>query len=290
METALMYGGQQYSFQVDASIVQRIRESRDNFLVIYDEQCTAKDYCAVYFSSNDIYYPNTKEIFQKRIVEQDTYEWYGTRIKKAYKHIFIRDLYKQWYLKGINNRIDTPEKLFEWLKAETLGYKVITLGSSAGGYAALFYGSQLHAECILAFNPQFELNTLFERSDESKNPILYRLRGTEWSKYFDIAPMLNNAASDIYYFYSLRSSWDILQSQHIKDIKRIHQICFSTSHHGIPFLKVALPKVINMAHSDWQRLELQTNNPITFTIQLVGLKRAAIGFYKQFVSARLRRK
>ena len=285
-----MYEGQQYSFQVDAAIVQRIRESRDNFLVIYDEQCTVKNYCAVYFSSNDIYYPNTKETFHRRIVEQDTYEWYSTRIEKAYKHIFIRDIYKQWYLKGINNRIDTPEKLLEWLKAETKGYKVIALGSSAGGYAALFYGSQLRAERILAFNPQFELNSLFERSDESKNPILYRLRGTEWSKHFDIAPMLNNAASDIYYFYSLKSSWDILQCQHIKDIKRIHQIGFSTSHHGIPFLKVALPKVINMAHSDWQRLELQTNNPITFTIQLVGLKRAAIGFYKQFVSARLRRK
>lgn len=290
METALMYSGEQYSFQVDAPIVQEMRNTRNNFLIQYDEQCPTKEYCAIYFSSNDVYFPNTQEIFRKRIVEKDAYEWYETRIERAYKHIFVRDIYKQWYLKGINSTIDTPEKLRNWLETETKGYKIIALGSSAGGYAAILYGSQLRAEHILAFNPQFELNSLFKRSDEEKNPILYRLRGTEWSKYFDITPMMSMAHNNIYYFYSSKSLWDIKQNQHINDVKGIHRIGFSTSHHGIPFLKEALPEVLNMDTNDLCRLESRTNNPVLFTIRMVGLRRAITGFYKQFVAARLRRK
>lgn len=289
METALMYEGQHYSFQVDAVIVQEIRDTRDNFLVQYDKHCSEKNYCAIYFSSNDIYYPNNEEIFRKRIVEQDAYEWYGTRIKKVYKHIFLRDVYKQWYLKGINTNIDTPEKLSQWLKTETEGYKVITLGSSAGGYAAMLYGSLLHAERILAFNPQFELNSLFNRSNETRNPILYRLKGSEWSKYFDITQWVKNRPHNIFYFYSAKSSWDIKQCQHTTSVKGIHRIAFSTSHHGIPFLKVALPKVINMEKRELLSLESQTNNPIIFTIRMVGMKSAVTGFYKQIVAAKLRR-
>ncbi len=290
LETALMYSGEQYSFQVDDAIVQEMRNTRDNFLIQYDKQCPTKEYCAIYFSSNDIYFPNTKEIFRKRIVEKNFYEWYETRIERAYKHIFVRDIYKQWYLKGINSAIDTPEKLMNWLEAETKGYKVIALGSSAGGYAAILYGSKLHAEHIFAFNPQFELSSLFERSDEEKNPLLYRLRGTEWSKYFDITPMMSVAPNNIYYFYSSKSLWDIKQYQHINDVKGIHRIGFSTSHHGIPFLKVALPKVLNMDTKDLCRLESQMNNSAIFTIRIVGLRRAIMGFYKQVVSIRFRRK
>ena len=59
LETALMYSGEQYSFQVDDAIVQEMRNTRDNFLIQYDKQCPTKEYCAIYFSSNDIYFPNT---------------------------------------------------------------------------------------------------------------------------------------------------------------------------------------------------------------------------------------
>lgn len=285
-----MYDGKQYSFQVDSSIVQEIRHSRDNFLIQYDENCSTKEYCAIYFSSNDIYYPNSEYIFIKRIVEKDVYEWFGTRIKKAYKHIFIRDVYKQWYLKGINDKIDTPEKLSLWLKDETKGYKVITVGSSAGGYAALLYGSQLNAERILAFNPQFELFSLLDSSDEARNPLVHRFNDMEYSQYFDILPFLHHSQDNNYYFYSSKSHWDILQFEHIKNVRGIHCIGFNTSHHGIPFLKVALQKVLNMDKDSLQKLERGMNNPLLFTIKMVGLWKAIIGFYKQIVVVKMRRK
>ena len=55
------------------------------------------------------------------IVEKNFFEWYNLRIEKAYKHIFVRDVFKQWYLSGINQSIDSPERLIEFLKNETDG-------------------------------------------------------------------------------------------------------------------------------------------------------------------------
>lgn len=120
-----------YVFQTDSEIVRQVYEKQDNYLIEYDE-AGPKDWCAIYFCSNDIYYPNTEEIFRKRIIEKNFFEWYHSRIKKASKHIFVRDIFKQWYLAGINARIDTPEKLTAFLRNETEGFHVVTIGSSAG--------------------------------------------------------------------------------------------------------------------------------------------------------------
>jgi hypothetical protein len=108
-----------FVFQTDSDIVRNVYDSQHNYLIEYNEQCKDKTYCAVYFCSNDLYYPNVEDIFRKRIVEKNFFEWYNLRIEKAYKHIFVRDVFKQWYLSGINQSIDSPERLIEFLKNET---------------------------------------------------------------------------------------------------------------------------------------------------------------------------
>lgn len=106
-------------FQINSEIVRDVYNKQPNYKIEYDETCK-ENVCAIYFSSNDIYYPNTREIFRKRIVEKNFFEWYHTRVK-ARKHIFLRDIFKQWYLDGVNAEIDSPKKLYEWLKRETGG-------------------------------------------------------------------------------------------------------------------------------------------------------------------------
>lgn len=110
-------------FQIDSKIVRSVYATEPNYIIYYDES-SEENVCAIYFSSNDIYFPNTEEIFRKRIVEKNFFEWYHTRVK-ARKHIFVRDVFKQWYIEGINTIINSPEKMEEWLKTETLGYQVI---------------------------------------------------------------------------------------------------------------------------------------------------------------------
>lgn len=272
-----------YVFQTDSEIVNKVYQEHNNYLIEFDEKGD-KEWCAVYFCSNDIYYPNTEEIFRKRIVEKNFFEWYHSRITKASKHIFIRDIFKQWYLAGINKDINTPEKLIEFLKKETEGYKVVTIGSSAGGYAAILYGSFINTQYILAFNPQFEIQSLLKRSTEAINPLLFRIKDQR-RQYFDIIKFISKGVK-IFYFYSNASPWDIEQKNHInKDIPNLYTIAFRTKHHGIPFLKVAINKVINLNVEQIIALSKKNQNPIWFTIKMVGLKATLIGLYKQIKQA-----
>lgn len=277
-----------YVFQVDSDIVQQVYNEKDNFLIEYDNQ-GEKKWCAIYFSSNDIYFPNTEEIFRKRIIEKNFFEWYHSRINRAYKHIFVRDIFKQWYLMGINAKINTPEKLTEFLRKETEGYNIVTVGSSAGGYAAILHGSLLSAKYVLAFNPQFEIKSLLKISSERINPIVFRemkLRNI----FYDITSYINNN-TDIFYFYSNASKWDIEQNCYLEGYKNnIYKLSFNTSHHGIPFLKIALPVVLNFSVEKLKKYSGSVYSPIWFTYQMVGLWKTIFGFYKQFYSAYKKRK
>lgn len=276
-----------YVFQVDSHIVQQVYAKQDNFLIEYDDKGD-QGWCAIYFCSNDIYYPNTEDIFRKRIVEKNFFEWYHSRINRASKHIFIRDIFKQWYLKGINTKINTPEKLIDFLRKETKGYNIVTIGSSAGGYAAILHGSLLNAKYVLAFNPQFEIKSLLKSTTEKVNPILFRYSDTI-GKYLDIVRYMNTTTK-ILYFNSNKSKWDVEQNLYIGNKPNIYNIKFNSSHHGIPFLKVALPVVLNLSVEKLEQLSNVIHNPIWFTYQMVGLVNTVVGFYKQLYSAYKKRK
>jgi hypothetical protein len=269
-----------FVFQTDSEIVQKVYNENPNYLIEYSDNAPTQEYCTIYFCSHNIYYPNTEDIFRKRIVEKNYYEWYGTRIEKSYKHIFVRDIFKQWYIAGINVEINSPEKLLDFLRQETKGYKIITLGSSAGGYAAVLYGSLLNADQVMAFNPQFEIKSLLIRSVEDINPLLFRLKNDFVSHYYDIFGCINGDI-DIYYFYSSKSVWDMEQYEHIKDLKKIHKISFSTSHHGIPFLKENLQKIINMDKKKLIQLTKKSHNIIFFSVLMVGFWKTLYGIIIQ---------
>jgi hypothetical protein len=272
---------QPFVFQTDSPIVKSAYLDNDNFLIEYDKSQENK-YCVIYFCSNNIYYPNTEENFKSSILDKNRYEWYGTRVKYAHKHIFIRDIQKQWYLAGINEKINCPEKLLSFLKSETKGYKIITLGSSAGGFAAVLYGSLLKSQLMLSFNGQFEIQSLLKTSTESIDPILFRFNKHKKSlDFFDVKPFIKNS-KNIFYFHSNGSNYDSRQEKHITDIK-LNTISFKTSHHGIPFLKCNLPALLAKSHQDLMRLSGKEHNPLWFSIKMVGLKETLNGFYFQIL-------
>lgn len=274
-----------YSFQVDSDIVKDVYRSKANCLVEYDESVNRRDTCAVYFSSNDIYYPNTEEIFRKRIVDKNFFEWYRCRVTDVYKHIFVRDVFKQWYLAGINAEIGDSEALGKWLQSETKGYaRVEMIGSSAGAYAAILFGSLLGASRVLAFNPQFVLDTLLDSSTETVNPLIHRMQYGKYRKYYDIRPYINKNVP-IFYFFSNKSRWDVEQHALLGKVTSVHEIAFHSAHHGIPFLKIALPKVINASDDTLMKFALKAQNPVLFTIDRVGILKTVQGFIRQAYQA-----
>ncbi len=258
-----------FIFQVDSNIVNEVYASNNNYLIEYDQTALDK-YCILYFSSHNIYFPNDEKEFRKNIIRKDKYEWFGNRVIGATKHIFLRDIKKQWYLSGINSNINSPSKLNEFLRNETRGYKVIALGSSAGGFASVIFGQLLNAERIYSFNGQFEILSLLKSSREEINPLVFRNRMDEtllpWynSRNFIVKP------ESIFYFYSCKSSWDIEENDYVKDIP-LNRIGFKTAHHGIPFLKSNLPIVLNSSFEKLYQFKNHIIHPFLFSIKIGGI-------------------
>ncbi len=147
-----------FDFVKSDAVLRQLMET--NYLIEYDEN-VLENSCCIYFSSHGIYYPETQQVFLSKIVEKNVYEWYRRRIPGVKKHIFLRDIRKQFYVEGINNVLNSIDKLVEWLKRETQNYSVITAGSSAGGMQQRLSGHCLGQRKYTVFPPSFHYMMIF---------------------------------------------------------------------------------------------------------------------------------
>jgi pimeloyl-ACP methyl ester carboxylesterase len=77
------------------------------------------------------------------------------------KKMFVRDPRQSWYHRGMPSHGNTLESVAEVLRgllAEQEVQRLVTVGASAGGYAALVFGALLGADRVLAFAPQTTLD------------------------------------------------------------------------------------------------------------------------------------
>lgn len=75
--------------------------------------------------------------------------------------IYLRDMNHNWYLNGLEGIGNSVDEVKEFLSQKSKEYEapyVLSLGTSAGGFAALLYGSLLQVDEILAFSPQTFMN------------------------------------------------------------------------------------------------------------------------------------
>lgn len=104
------------------------------------------------------------------------------------------------------------------------------------------------------------------------SPILKKMRdeGDDGVKYFNIAQPEYDYPHT-FYLVSDKSPWDVRQLALVEHFTNIHIIRFHNSHHGIPFLKVALPMILNMTAEQLTRLENGRHLPVLFEMRLVGV-------------------
>ena len=211
---------------------------KDNYIIRTENSKQADKYAVVYCSSNGVYKNNTVEDFTKSILKIDNYEWYMTRIPYAEKHIFIRDITKRFYKFGINDKdLNSTEKIAEMLKRETEGYKVITIGSSAGASVAIILGKMLNADFTIAFSPILKnYNSVLSEEILEENK-------TTKAFFNDV----DYADSDIpiFYIYPNGSEWDIFNSELLKDFQNVRFLPIKSDIHGVPLNKRILKKLLS---------------------------------------------
>lgn len=244
--------------------------TNSNIFVEYTD--SVRNCAAIYFTSNSLFYPHTAEDFQRAVIEKDRYEWTKLKLNRAQKHIFVRDIYKQWYGIGVNAEINSMDKLISKLKDETNDYnEIVTIGSSGGGYAATLIGVQLKASMILNFNGQWEINSAIENNGDIISPILKKMQDEQHPgvKYFNIATPEYDS-DKIFYFVSKLSKWDKKQLACIGHFKKVNIITFFNNHHGIPFFKSSLPKLLNSDYATLQKYKDSAHLPFFFDCQVAG--------------------
>jgi pimeloyl-ACP methyl ester carboxylesterase len=88
------------------------------------------------------------------------------------KRVFVRDLERSWYRTGVRGLGDSIESVAEGLidLARRLdAERVACVGASAGGYAALLFGSLIGADAVHAISPQTFLSPeLRERHGDAR--------------------------------------------------------------------------------------------------------------------------
>ena len=87
---------------------------KDNYKIEYNSCKNGLAY--IYCSSNALYEKDNLQSFEDKIIKEDRYEWSNLRADcKPEIEIFIRDIWLSWYVKGINSRINTYDKLIDFI-------------------------------------------------------------------------------------------------------------------------------------------------------------------------------
>jgi hypothetical protein len=271
-------------FQIDAPEVKEIY-SNDNYLIEYNKDDCDQNLCVVYFSSHNLYYPNTTFEFHQSIIKSNKFEWKNNKFSNAKKHIFIRDIHKQWYISGISAKIDNPYKLIDFLLQETRNFETYTIGSSAGGYAAILFGSILKVKRVYAFNPQINLNIILKTSNPIIDPLIFKYSNdSQFNIFYDLNNYLINL-TECHYFLSNKSKVDLIQYNNISREARhkINLISFNNYLHGIPFFKINISYILSLNKNQLLYLSNKVHYPILFSIQINGLINTIYFIIKSFL-------
>lgn len=155
--------------------------------------------------------------------------------------IYIRDLTQTWYQKGIPGVAPNMEELARFLK-KTLGgkkpSKLVLVGNSMGGYAAIVMGVLLNADVVHAFSPQTFI--------DSENRARYRDR--RWAEqieniyalqdccHLDLRTFLSsrrkfNGTLNLY--YSKEEEMDAIHAERLRGLYNVRLHCFTEGGHSL---------------------------------------------------------
>ena len=244
---------------------------KDNYFIEGDINTANTVY--IYFSSNALYYPNTLECFDTKIVKNNRYEWTRRCVTgNNIANIYVRDLFKQWCVVGINSNLNSLDKVADFLKSLVKHKKVITVGSSAGGYLATVFGILLDADVVFNFSGQFVLTE--DVINEYSLLRQYKNDKTR-SKYYSLLPLIEKSTVQIYYFYPAYNKADCIQKQYVENFTNVHCFGFNTSNHGVPIYPSNLTQLLTRSRTELNAMYDKYKGNIIcqlrFSVETVGL-------------------
>ena len=159
------------------------------------------------------------------------------------KRLFVRDLRQAWYHLGTPEYGATLESVAEGLGALLAQHDVdrlVATGNSAGGYAALVFGTLLGADTVLSFAPQttLDLGTLAEMNDHRWDEQVMAIIAAEslderWVDLREALPRARCAETRYQVYFDDTLSVDRLHAERLRGLEGMHLYRFGKGAHGL---------------------------------------------------------
>ncbi|MGO8906104.1 MAG: alpha/beta fold hydrolase [Solirubrobacteraceae bacterium] len=171
------------------------------------------------------------------------FEFFSLTAGTVVKRLFVRDLRQAWYHRGIPRHGSTLAEVAQSLRKMLEHHQVerlVVAGCSAGGYAALVFGTLLGAHTVICFAPQtvLDLDVLAAMDDHRWDERLGRhaAAGVVDGRFTDMRELLPRArcadtAYRIYFADSLHA--DRLHAERLAGLDGVRLYRFGTAGHNI---------------------------------------------------------
>lgn len=143
---------------------------------------------------------------------------------KAHK-VFVRDQYQAWYHQGVQGSENSLGALYARLvdiRDEMQPRRVVTIGNSCGGFAALLFGSLMGAAQVHAFAPQTYIGPwrrLFTRDFRwSREMLRLHLLVRPKCRCYDLRPVLTLTDANCHIYYSLSDAMDVRHAERLVSV------------------------------------------------------------------------
>lgn len=230
---------------------QKIYEQKLNYKEEYPHSKGKK--CYIFFSSNGIDKNITEDKYWDELAEKNKFEWKSIADSLKYhkdlgKIIYVRDIFKNFYINGINHKIDSIDKMLDFLGKAVKGYEVTTVGISSGGYLATISAIKLKAERAFCISGQFDIHSHLRNVDEDR-------LSPDKRKYLSLQWLLeDNKGTPIYYFCPIGCEHDWNNYQLVQNDANVKTFMFPDKLHAATVYPFNFPDILFKSNQKMEKL------------------------------------
>ena len=144
------------------------------------------------------------------------------------KKLYLRDLDKAWFLRGLRGITGNVEETAQFLRAEANAIgarRIILTGYSLGGFAALLYGAMVGADEVHAISPQTFIS-FWRRllcGDHRWRRYVLPLHFSATRQFHDLRPWLANCPrqTKLHIHFARDSRLDAIHARHVRDLPQV---------------------------------------------------------------------
>jgi hypothetical protein len=169
--------------------------------------------------------------------EVPVFEFRRTLSSIGSKCAYLRDHYRAWYHRGVVGIGPDVDTVAAWLQRLSSGHRpVVTIGNSAGGYAALLFAALIGCEAH-AFSPQTFIDPQLRHRDgdtrwEEQLHALER-SGRLDLRYADLAPVLSKSDGVFHTYYGALDELDAHHAERLRGLDQVTVHRYDGSGHNV---------------------------------------------------------